>query len=579
MIEPLPWMKREFTFDLPVGVFPALLERLRGTPARAKQLIVGISEEMLAARPNGKWSAKEHLGHLVDLRALDEQRLQEFLGRANVLSAADTSNRATEHGNHRQTSVVEILGQLRAAREDLVRKLEALTEEEVGISALHGRLQKPMRLIDWVYFVAEHDDHHFAAARRAILSVRKTNTYGHTGDEPVNTRTATQTPPTTATARIEDAKDLFEIPAGVTYLNCANMAPQLRSITDAGIDAVRAKATPWKLSAPEWFSGAEELRNLAATLLEVESDGVALVPGASYGIATAAANVPLSAGQTIILLHEEFPSNVYAWRELAKKKGGRIITVERKTGMNYTKALETAINRDTAIVALPQSHWTDGSSIDLERIGALVRSVGASLVIDASQSLGACSLNLSRVQPDFLVSVGYKWLLGPYGLGYLYVAPKWRDSGTPLEQSWLTRAGSEDFARLVEYRDQYRQGARRFDAGEFPQFVLVPMAIAALRQILSWKVARIEQALSFLTERVAGLAVENGYSVLPRSERCGHMIGIRHAAGIPAKLATSLREAKVFVSIRGDSIRVAPHLYNDLSDIDRLFEVLRAIAN
>jgi selenocysteine lyase/cysteine desulfurase len=391
----------------------------------------------------------------------------------------------------------------------------------------------------------------------------------------VNTRVLTPAP-TTVSSRIEEAKDLFEIPAGVTYLNCANMAPQLRSITDAGIEAVRAKATPWKLSAPEWFSGAEELRSLAAKVLEVESDGIALVPAASYGIATAAANVTLSPGQTIVLLHQEFPSNVYAWRELAKKKGGRIVTVERSSGTTYTEALERAINRDTGIVALPQSHWTDGSRIDLERIGELVRSVGASFVIDASQSLGACLLDISRVQPDFLVAVGYKWLLGPYGLGYLYVAPKWRDSGTPLEQSWLTRAGSEDFARLVEYRDEYRQSARRFDAGEFPQFVLVPMAIAALRQILAWKVVRIGQALSFLTERVAGLAVENGYSVLPRSERCGHMIGIRHAGGIPAKLTTSLKEANVFVSIRGDSIRVAPHLYNDLSDVERLFEVLRA---
>jgi len=105
------------------------------------------------------------------------------------------------------------------------------------------------------------------------------------------------------------------------------------------------------------------------------------------------------------------------------------------------------------------------------------------------------------------------------------------------------------------------------------------MAIAALRQILAWNVTRIEQALSFLTERVADLAAQNGYSVLPRSERCGHMIGIRHRAGIPAKLAVSLKEANVFVSIRGDSIRVAPHLYNDLSDIERLFEVLRASRN
>jgi len=173
MIQILPWMKREFALDLSVGVFPALLERLRGTPARAKQLIAGISEEMLATRPNGKWSVKDHLGHLVDLRALDEQRLREFLGRAPMLSAADISNRATEHGNHRQTPVAEILRQLHAGREELVRKLDVLTAEEAGISALHPRLKKSMRLMDWLYFVAEYDDHHLATARRGILSASK----------------------------------------------------------------------------------------------------------------------------------------------------------------------------------------------------------------------------------------------------------------------------------------------------------------------------------------------------------------------------------------------------------------------
>lgn len=376
-------------------------------------------------------------------------------------------------------------------------------------------------------------------------------------------------------ANVQGARQLFDIPEDITYLNCANMAPQLRSITDAGINAVRAKASPWKLSAPEWFSGAEELRVLAAQVLGTEPDGIALVPAASYGVAAAAANLPLSSCQTIVLLDQEFPSNVYAWRELAKKKGGRVIHVQRGNGMTWTEALEEAIDRKTAIVAIPQCHWTDGSRVDLERIGERARAVGAGLVIDASQSLGACLLDLGRVQPDFLVAVGYKWLLGPYGLGYLYVAPRWRESGIPLEQSWLTRAGSEDFSRLVEYKDEYRPGARRFDMGEFPQFVLAPMATVALQQILAWGVAHIQQALLSLTEKIAQLATEDGYSVLPRDERCAHMIGIRHPAGTPPGLAMLLKEARVFVSIRGDSIRIAPHLYNDLEDVERLFEVLR----
>ena len=384
----------------------------------------------------------------------------------------------------------------------------------------------------------------------------------------------TPTRPTLPTP-IEAVRNLFEIPEGITYLNCASMSPQLRSVTEAGLRAVRTKASPWTLSGPEWFAGSEELRALAARVMGTDSDGVALVPAASYGIATAAANLPLARGQTIVILHQQFPSNVYAWYELAKKNGGRVVVAQREPGMDWTEALIAAIDDDTAIVAVPQCHWTDGSKVDLERVGERARVVGAALVIDASQSLGASPLSLDRVQPDFLTAVGYKWLLGPYGLGYLYVAPKWRESGTPLEQSWIARAGSDDFSRLVDHTDAFRPGARRFDMGESPQFVLAPMAIAALQQVLAWGVERIQQTLSLLTEKIAQLAADIDWAVLPREQRSAHMIGIRHARGIPAGLPQLLHDANVFVSVRGDSIRIAPYLYNDAGDIERLFAVLR----
>src|SRR5215813_5001061 len=387
---------------------------------------------------------------------------------------------------------------------------------------------------------------------------------------------------TTAEAKISDqiisARELFEIPEGITYLNCANMAPQLKSITEAGIAAVRAKATPWKLAAPEWFSGAEVLRGVAAQLLNADAEGIALVPAASYAIAIAAANLPLASGQSVVLLHEEFPSNVYAWRELAQKRNGTVVTVRSEAGESLTQALLRSIDDRTAIVAVSPCHWTDGSRVDLELVSDRARSVGAGLVIDASQALGANVLDVERIQPDFLTSVGYKWLLGPYGLAYFYAAPKWRESGTPIEYSWLTRAGSEDFGRLIDYCDDYRPGARRFDMGEFPQFVLAPMATAALRQILAWGVARIESSLSVLTNDIARRALDIGYVVLPAAERSPHMIGIRHPKAIPAAVPRALREANIYVSFRGDSIRIAPHLYNNLNDIDRLFKVLRAHA-
>lgn len=372
----------------------------------------------------------------------------------------------------------------------------------------------------------------------------------------------------------QSVRALFEIPDDVIYLNCANMAPQLRSVTQAGIDAVKKKSGPWNLTAPEWFSGAERLRTACAELLGTEADGLALIPAASYGIAIAAANLEINPGQSIVLLDQEFPSNVYAWRELAKRKGAEVRTVKRLDSETWTDSLLRSINSQTAIVSVPHCHWTDGGLVDLVRVSEWARNVGAALAIDASQSLGACPLDLRFVQPDFVVAVGYKWLLGPYGLGYMYVAPKWRDRGTPLEYSWLSRGGSENFAQIVSYRDDYRPGARRFDMGEFPQFVLAPMATAALEQLLAWGVDHIQRSLSSLTDYAWELATQRGYSALPRAERLGHMIGIRLPGGILDEVLRRLEKARIYASVRGNSLRIAPHLYNNRADIDRLFEVL-----
>jgi len=171
MIAQVAWLDREFVFSQPTGLFPILLERLRGTPARAKELVSGVAEDALARRVHEKWSVKEHLGHLIDLQPLDDRRLDEFLNRAEVLSAADIGNRATENGNHRQVPIADTTRRLAAGRDRFIRRLEMLTEEEVEMTSRHPRLQKTMRLLDWVYFLAEHDDHHLALARGVMAEL------------------------------------------------------------------------------------------------------------------------------------------------------------------------------------------------------------------------------------------------------------------------------------------------------------------------------------------------------------------------------------------------------------------------
>ena len=372
-------------------------------------------------------------------------------------------------------------------------------------------------------------------------------------------------------------RHLFDMPDGVTFLNAAYMTPQLRSVTQAGLEAVPRKAVPWTISPQDFFTNPERLRALAGQIMCADAESMALVPSASYGIALAAANLPVSRGQKIVVLHEQFPSHVYAWREVARASGAEICTVRREINSGWTEAVLDAIDEHTAVVAVPHCHWTDGSLVNLERVGERARQLGAALVVDATQSLGAHPLDVATVQPDFLVAAGYKWLLGPYSLGYLYVAPRWREQGRPLEYGWIHKADSENFARLVDYADSYRPGARRFDVGENSNFVLVPMAIAALSQIIEWGVERIAHSLRARTDEIAIHVSQIGATTLPSDQRASHLIGLRLPGGVPAGLGQTLAAQQIYVSIRGDSVRVGPHLYNTSEDIERLFNVLKTL--
>jgi len=368
-------------------------------------------------------------------------------------------------------------------------------------------------------------------------------------------------------------RHLFELPDGVTYLNCAYMSPQLRSVRAAGEAALGMKAQPWRLKPEDFFTHPERLRELFARLVGADADGVALVPSASYGMAVAAANLRVREGQRLVVLAEEFPSNLYPWRELARRSRAEVVTVACPEDGDWTRAVLAQVDAHCALVAVPHCHWTDGSWLDLARVGARAREVGAALAVDGTQSVGALPLDVGVVRPDFLVAAGYKWLMGPYSQGYLYVSPQYRE-GVPLEQNWVVRQGSEDFSRLVDYRDAYQPGARRFDVGERSNFQLVPMAAAALSQVLEWGVEEIQGTLRVLTDRIARGAAELRLEVAPAAHRVGHLIGLRRRGGYAPVVAQRLAALDLHVSVRGDTLRVSPHLYNTPEDVDRLLAAL-----
>lgn len=368
-------------------------------------------------------------------------------------------------------------------------------------------------------------------------------------------------------------RQLFELGDQHTYLNAAYMGPLPRVAREAGQAAAGLKTQPWNVSGAHFFEPVERVRGLYAKILSSNADSISLVPSVSYGLAVAANNVPMASGSKILVLEDQFPSNIYAWRQAALRSGARLHSVGRQSGQTLSDTLLEAIDASTSVVAVPHCHWMDGARLDLVQVGRRSREVGAALVIDGCQSVGAMPLDVGAVQPDFIAGASYKWLLGPYSSGFLWAHPKYHD-GEPIEFNWINRAHSEDFSALIHYRDEYKGGARRFDVGEVSNFCLMPQVEASLTLMDTWRPERIAAYAKTLTDQVCDGAQALGLGVLAACERSPHLVGLRLRGQDPQQVAAQLADSKVHVSVRGDSIRVSARVFNDASDVQRLLRVL-----
>jgi selenocysteine lyase/cysteine desulfurase len=383
-------------------------------------------------------------------------------------------------------------------------------------------------------------------------------------------------------------KAQFSIPEGEVWLNNAYMGALPRRVQEAGVAALARRAMPSGITAADFFAPAERVRALCASLVNADAERVAFVTTAASGLAIVAANLEPRAGQNVVVLGDQFPSNVYPWRRW-RERGVVLRTVAapaadatdraawRARCAAWNDAVVAAIDQDTALVAVEQAHWTDGTLFDLQRIGARCRETGAGFVVDGTQTVGAMPLDMAAIRPEALVVHSYKAMLANYGLGFVVLGERFAD-GRPLDESWLMRSGSDDFARLVDYQDEYAPGMRRYDTSLRANPVLIDMLEAACALLVEWQPARVREYLLDIERASVERLRRAGFGVADEDLRAANLFGIALPAGLQAEaVRAALAAQRIHVSVRGASVRVAPHMCNDEADLLRLAEALERL--
>ncbi len=375
-------------------------------------------------------------------------------------------------------------------------------------------------------------------------------------------------------------RERFFLPEDTHYLNCAFMSPLSREVEEAGIRGIRMKRNPATLRPEDFFRDSQHVRTLFARLIHAPiPERIAIIPSVSYGMAIVSKNLRPAPGQKIVVPQAQFPSNIYPWKRLAEETKAELQIIpppvrSSERGAAWNRAILEAIDTRTALLAIAPIHWADGTRFDLKRMRERTREVGAWLVLDGTQSIGAIPFDVQEIQPEALVCAGYKWLFGPYGIGLAYLSEVF-DEGYPLEENWITRKDSEQFERLVDYQDAYQPGAIRYDVGERSNFILLPMLIAGLQHVLSWTPEGIQTYCRELMTDILQDLESAGFYIEHPPYRAHHLLGLRVPEGASMdRIKSSLRQYNVSVSIRGDAIRVSPHVYNHEGDTQALYRAL-----
>ena len=374
-------------------------------------------------------------------------------------------------------------------------------------------------------------------------------------------------------------RGLFAMPRDICYLNSASYSPLPFRTQEAARAAVLRKAAPWRLDAAFANREHERARGAAARLIKAEADDIALIPSISYGVATAAKLVTIPRGSRLIVLENDHSSPVLEWQTRKEAQGFTIETVAQPSDGDWTSAVLATIERrgaaPVALASISSVHWSDGGLIDVEKVGAALRRQGALFLIDATHGAGVLAMDVKSLDPDFVIFPTYKWLLGPYGRAFLYVAKRHQD-GVPLEQTSFGRRAVRSDAEVYFADTGYVASARRFDMGERDHFISMEMASIGMEMMAEWGAQAVKERSAMLTGRIAeGVKGLPGVQMTEARFRAPHILSLGFAGGLPAGSVEGLAGEGIHVAARLSRMRISPHVFNDEEDADRFVEALK----
>ncbi|UPY39278.1 aminotransferase class V-fold PLP-dependent enzyme [Sediminicoccus sp. KRV36] len=376
-------------------------------------------------------------------------------------------------------------------------------------------------------------------------------------------------------------RDAFDIPRDVAYLNAASWSPLPRAVQEAGQAGIALKARPWGITAEHMSGQFARARSAAARLIGAAPEDVALIPSISYGVAVAGRILPVPAGSRVLVLGDDHSSPVLEWVQHAPKGGYTVETVARPADGDWTAAVLAAIARPgaapLALVSISSVHWADGGLLDLDAIAVAQRAAGAMLLVDATHHAGVLPLDVVALDPDVLIFPTYKWVLGPYGRAFLYVARRWQ-GGVPLEQTGASRRRVSSEATPYMADLGFTEGAKRFDMGERDHIIGLEMATVGMEMMAEWGTAAITARLGWLTGLLAEGLAGSGVELPAPGIRAPHVLSLGFPGGMRPGLIEALAERQVHVAPRLGRLRISPHVYNDEADVAAFVQAFRALA-